>query len=195
MGFSSGKVKAWRHNTKKKLIDCLGGKCNRCGYNRCFDALEFHHLDESKKEFTISSAMVRPRKWELLVEEVKKCILLCSICHRELHTKLWKLEDIDIVEPTGFDSYDKIKEPTGQCPICGIDIFGGGVTCSPQCSAKKRIKCKWPDKEELLRLTKLYPRIKIAEMLGVSDSAVAKREKQYGIFEYKLIRKKKIDII
>lgn len=68
-----------------------GGKCIRCGYNTCMKALEFHHLDPTQKDFTISND-----HFKLLdaVEESKKCILLCSNCHKELHDDLWKIEDL-----------------------------------------------------------------------------------------------------
>ena len=38
-----------------KIKEVRGGKCIRCGYNKCLKALEFHHLDPSKKDFTISN--------------------------------------------------------------------------------------------------------------------------------------------
>ena len=32
-----------RRNMKLQAIKILGGKCSICGYDRCIDALEFHH--------------------------------------------------------------------------------------------------------------------------------------------------------
>jgi hypothetical protein len=32
-----------------------GGECSICGYNKCVAALEFHHLNPSEKDFTISA--------------------------------------------------------------------------------------------------------------------------------------------
>lgn len=62
-----------------------GGKCLRCGYNKCLSALEFHHKDPSKKDFGISDDSIKLKE---AVEEIKKCILICSNCHRELHAGL-----------------------------------------------------------------------------------------------------------
>lgn len=62
-----------------------GGKCIRCGYNKCLSALEFHHKDPTKKDFGISDDNMRLKE---AVEEVKKCILICSNCHREFHAGL-----------------------------------------------------------------------------------------------------------
>jgi hypothetical protein len=36
-------------NIKLKAVELKGGKCENCGYNRYIGALEFHHLDPTKK--------------------------------------------------------------------------------------------------------------------------------------------------
>ena len=41
----------WRKRTKIALVEYKGGKCCVCGYNKCIEALEFHHLDPSQKDF------------------------------------------------------------------------------------------------------------------------------------------------
>ena len=68
---------------KKALVKFLGGKCDKCGYDRCIAALSFHHKDQNDKVFTISAYLSLPM--EDLIEEVKKCRLLCLNCHSELH--------------------------------------------------------------------------------------------------------------
>lgn len=57
--------------------------CQLCGYNRCIEALEFHHTDPTQKEFTISNK--RTASKDKLLNEMKKCMLLCANCHREQH--------------------------------------------------------------------------------------------------------------
>lgn len=81
-----------------KLKQARGGKCERCGYNTCIKALEFHHLDPNEKDFTISNDHFKLKE---AVEESKKCILICANCHRELHDDMWNIEDIrkEEVEP------------------------------------------------------------------------------------------------
>ena len=39
-----------RKKLKDMAIKYKGGKCQLCGYKRCEDALEFHHVSQSKKE-------------------------------------------------------------------------------------------------------------------------------------------------
>ena len=84
-----------------KIKSARGGKCERCGYNTCLKALEFHHLDPTKKDFTISND-----HFKLIdaVEESKKCILLCANCHRELHDNIWNIEEIKSKEKEEVES-------------------------------------------------------------------------------------------
>jgi hypothetical protein len=72
---------------KRKLVNELGGSCQKCGYNKCIAALDFHHKDNNK-EANISS--LRNCKYSTMLEEAKKCLLLCSNCHRELHYMEYK---------------------------------------------------------------------------------------------------------
>lgn len=78
-----------RNKVKEMAVEYKGGKCSVCGYDRCADALEFHHLDPSKKDFGISSKGYT-RSWDKVKEELDKCILVCSNCHREIHSGLIK---------------------------------------------------------------------------------------------------------
>jgi hypothetical protein len=67
---------------KAKAVALLGGKCIRCGYNKCISALEFHHVNPENKE-RVGTGNLASRCWERYLEEIKKCILLCANCHRE----------------------------------------------------------------------------------------------------------------
>lgn len=78
-----------------KLKQKKGGKCARCGYNKCLKALEFHHLDPSKKDFTISNDHFRLKE---AIEESEKCILICSNCHKELHDNMWDITELNLKE-------------------------------------------------------------------------------------------------
>ena len=73
-----------RKAIRKMAIEYKGGRCAICGYNKSINALEFHHLDSSEKEFGIS-AKGHTRSWKQVKDELDKCVLLCSNCHREVH--------------------------------------------------------------------------------------------------------------
>lgn len=84
-----------------KLKEVRGGKCIRCEYNKCLKALEFHHLNPAEKDFTISND-----HFKLLdaVNESKKCILICSNCHKELHDGLWDISELNLEEKEEVES-------------------------------------------------------------------------------------------
>ena len=67
-----------------------GGKCMICGYDRCLEALDFHHIDPKKKDFG-SSEKGMTRSWEKIKNEVDKCVLICANCHREVHAGIQQL--------------------------------------------------------------------------------------------------------
>ena len=72
----------WKNN-KQKAVEYKGGKCQKCGYDKCISALEFHHLDPTQKDNNFGN--MKLRKWETIQEELDKCVLLCANCHREVH--------------------------------------------------------------------------------------------------------------
>lgn len=78
-------VQRKREKLKKDAIEYKGGKCQICGYDKCDSALEFHHLDPSQKDFGIGTKGYT-RAWSKVKEELDKCILVCSNCHREIHS-------------------------------------------------------------------------------------------------------------
>lgn len=78
-----------RRNVKKLAVEYKGGKCCKCGYDKCIGALEFHHLDPKEKDFHLGKGGVT-RSWKIIKLELDKCILVCSNCHREIHEELRK---------------------------------------------------------------------------------------------------------
>lgn len=73
-----------RHRIKEKLVEYKGGKCEICGYNKCLNALDFHHRNPEEKEFALNTANYN-KSLDILKKEVDKCILVCATCHREIH--------------------------------------------------------------------------------------------------------------
>jgi predicted HNH restriction endonuclease len=73
-----------RKKLREKAIEYKGGKCCFCGYKKFGGALEFHHVDENKKDFGISLKGLT-RSWAKIKNEIDKCVLVCANCHRELH--------------------------------------------------------------------------------------------------------------
>jgi len=89
-----------RRKIRKMAVEYKGGKCILCGYNKCFQSLEFHHLTKTGKDFGISDKGYT-RSWERVKEEIDKCILVCANCHRELHAGITQLPREIEVEKRG----------------------------------------------------------------------------------------------
>ena len=80
-----------RRKVKLMAVEYKGGKCQICQYDKCVDALDFHHLDSSQKDFGLAEKG-HCRSWEVVKKELDKCVCICANCHRELHSGLIKLE-------------------------------------------------------------------------------------------------------
>ena len=76
-----------RKAIKQKALDYKGNKCIFCQYNKYEGALEFHHIVSSTKEFGIGQKG-HSRSWDKVKDELDKCILVCSNCHKEVHAGL-----------------------------------------------------------------------------------------------------------
>ncbi len=61
----------------KKLL-----KCSKCGDNRWY-VIDFHHIKD--KGYEVSYMVKSGFSLNKIKEEIRKCIPLCSNCHRELH--------------------------------------------------------------------------------------------------------------
>lgn len=73
-----------RLENKQRGIIILGDKCSSCGYDKCIDAIEFHHINPKEKDTNV--CIMLGKAWsDKMEKEIKKCKLLCSNCHREHH--------------------------------------------------------------------------------------------------------------
>ncbi|MBI3521988.1 MAG: hypothetical protein HY071_02665 [Chloroflexi bacterium] len=77
-------VVAHRRRRKLRAIEYMGGTCHGCGRAGLPAIFEFHHRDAAQKDFGISETGI-PHKWETVVAELAKCVMLCANCHREVH--------------------------------------------------------------------------------------------------------------
>ena len=72
-------------------------KCQVCGYDKCFAALDQHHNAPAQKDFTvgqfIGSRACSEKNKKILLKELGKCICMCSNCHKEFHDLQRKLQE------------------------------------------------------------------------------------------------------
>lgn len=81
-----------RHNREKRkilksiLIEMRSGGCINCGEKHP-GCLDWHHIDQNDKDKPVSRiySMGMKKALDFLESECKKCVVLCSNCHRKLH--------------------------------------------------------------------------------------------------------------
>ena len=143
------------YRRKLKLIDLKGGKCEICGYNKNIAALEFHHIDSSQKNFSLDIRKLSNSKWDGLIKEVSKCMLLCSNCHREIHNPEYSKEYIESLkiksEITELHKDENFS--TKECKYCGKSMLKTNhhYYCSEKCKnlSKQQNFNKYPTFEEI----------------------------------------------
>ena len=66
----------------RSLKDSL--KCYQCGEDH-IAVLDFHHLDPLQKDGNVSTAWANGWSTKKIDDEIAKCVVLCSNCHRKHH--------------------------------------------------------------------------------------------------------------
>lgn len=170
-------VKNSRTRLKERLVFAAGGKCQCCGYDKCISALEFHHINPNEKDFTI--AKNTNKAWNLVKEEIKKCLLVCANCHREIHSDLLDISNLmpayDEEKANIIDKQlSELKTKTVfYCKTCGEIVSYGNEYC-PKCANLLRRKVERPTRNELKNLVREYSFAELARRFGVSDKAIVK---------------------
>jgi hypothetical protein len=174
---SESSVVVMKSQRRKKIfaIEQFGGKCQVCGYDRCINALQFHHVDPSTKEYEPTYVIMR-MSWENAFKELKKCILVCSNCHAELH-----YQDLDISQIV-----EAAKTYNKTCERCATNFDTKSAEqkyCGVKCQSISRRKVKKePNKSDLKKLIESNTSwIKIGEIYGVSDNAMRKWAKKFEL--------------
>lgn len=188
-------VKSYRQRFKEKLVNLMGGSCSICKYSKCIKALEFHHTDSSKKDFTISQ--MKKLNWKKIFKEAQKCVLVCANCHREIHDgvaicplvreiKFENLSDIWIdwkeinleKDLENMNIYDVAKKYN----ISSQSVYKECRKRNLKNKNKRKQKLKFiVSKEELQKLINEKPIETIGKMFNVSGNAIKKRCVKLGL--------------
>lgn len=184
MSKNSRLVSERRRTLKKMVVEYLGGKCVRCGWSGHHAALVPHHVNPSKKNFSLGSG--NSYKWSTLMDECKKCLLLCHNCHAIVHAEK---------EPFFFDEsniplYQSVEDPKAKgvaknnlCFDCGVVISYMAKRCQKCCAkhnAKAQYKIDWPSQDILAQMVKDLGFSGASKKLGVSDNSVRKHLRNYS---------------
>ena len=185
-------ISDFRRRRKENLVKIAGGKCNICGYDKVIGALEFHHLIPEEKSYGIASNGTC-RDIEQDLQEVKKCILVCANCHREIHHNIYSLEELKNFQIFNQDLANQLKEERDKklgigkekiyCSSCGKEITGQGITglCITCSNKTRRTVQNRPSREELKDLIRNKPFTQIGKQYGVSDNSIRKWCDDYNL--------------
>ena len=178
----------FRRRRKKNLIKVSGGKCLLCGYNKTNNALEFHHIDETQKVYSIS-ANGTCHDLEKDLNEVKKCILVCANCHREIHDGFYSIEELEnkkvydekIANQLRLEKENTLKKTLYFCSNCGKQLYNKTVSGLCENCYRMSLQVGRPSREELKFLIRNTPFTKIGEQFGITDNGIRKWCKTYGL--------------
>ena len=84
--FNKANGKCARIRLKKRRLIVQNYKvlkgCSICGFNTHYSALDFDHINRSKKKHSISRLVGNRCSWKTIIAEIRKCRVLCANCHR-----------------------------------------------------------------------------------------------------------------
>lgn len=163
---------------KSVCVAYKGGMCIDCGYNDCLAAFDFHHLDSSKKDFEIGKKKTTKFNQEIM-NELDKCVLLCSNCHRKRHAEM-------VSAPSMYKTGKPWTKKSPSYCDCGMVKLESSKHCK-SCENKLRLfnpvnqKIAWPALELLVKKLENTSYTSLARELGVSDNAIRKFLKKRGV--------------
>ncbi len=74
---------SYKLELKKKAVKYMDGQCRDCKNKFPLCAYDFHHLNPTQKDFSIS----KKTNFEEVKVELDKCVMLCKNCHSIRHVK------------------------------------------------------------------------------------------------------------
>lgn len=179
---SSQATSDFRRRRKENLIKVCGSQCVLCGYKKIPAALEFHHIDATQKSYGVATGGTC-HDLEKDLAEVKKCILVCANCHREIHSgyysqeELWEKQVFD-EEFATFLREDKALRTSAKtyfCKECGKEItkYSESGLCT-DCAHRARRIIERPSRDILKQQIREMPFTQIGLYYGVADNTIRK---------------------
>lgn len=181
----------------------MGGCCQICGYDKCPEAMDLHHLDPNEKEISFGRVVANPCSWEKkVVPELRKCILLCSNCHREFHNGYVEIPKTFSIFDENFADYRKNNEELENCPICNSKMAHQRKTCSLSCAAKFTRNLRGGYKPRFKILTEDYERLtlenktdkEICDYFNCAETTLFKFRKRLSKSKGEILKSKKFTI-
>lgn len=194
MSDNSQAVMKCTQRRKQVLADILGNKCLFCGFDAWPEALEFHHVDPTTKTFTLSGTHLS-RSLDTQYKELKKCVLVCSNCHRGIHAGYLTVPDnwTATFDEQKAQYYLEQQQPKKYyCEDCGKEITYGATICN-SCRGKRQWVTTHPDRKILKQQIRTMNFCAIGRQYGVTDNTIRKWCKTFNL-PYKVSEIKKYSV-
>jgi hypothetical protein len=100
-----------KRKSERIIADAKRYGCVLCGYNKCSHALDFHHVNPAV-DGKVRGHGFRDMNAPQLLSELRKCIVVCANCHREIHAG--QIEGYEHVErarvvPEGYEDLPLLR--------------------------------------------------------------------------------------
>ena len=172
--------KAWRRKVNQHLAEAFGGKCTICGYDKEISAFDYHHVDPKSKKMLVSAAISSGLAWATIIEEARKCTMICCRCHRELHAGVVELPKNYAKFNEDYADAIKLKEIEYDKCVCGNEKNKQHKFCSIACFSKSQRRFQ-VDKDVLQALIAENTYEDVGRMFNVTGRSIKDRCKFYGI--------------
>ena len=80
-----------RQKIKQEFVNSFGNRCCLCKQSYPIVLYDFHHVTPKNKKFSIGRGWLQESK--ALLTEIKKCVMVCSNCHRLIESGLADVPD------------------------------------------------------------------------------------------------------
>lgn len=178
MSKKSDQVKEWRRRTKKRLIKAFDNECCVCKGN--FDPViyDFHHVNEEKESKISDISRASIRSWGKIVNEVRKCVMVCSNCHRLIHAGIKQVPHDAKRFNEKYTCYDPIVYPKIKTKS-GKKVYY--LLIQKYTEKSKRLINKKPPRNLLKTLLKKNSITSLSHIFDVSRTTIRRWAKGYGI--------------
>lgn len=155
----------------KNLKSTLG--CSLCNEKEPI-CLDFHHKD-GQKDKNISQ-FVGMKAVKSLINEITKCVCVCSNCHRKIHGKILECPESTLSSEFVAAFFEEFLQKTRT-----TKTKAKKQKKDRQSDRTNQRKVVWPERALLEKMVWEMPTTHIAKKYGVSDKAIANWCKKYAI--------------